>query len=316
MLMANPEYEIACVINLHGISKNYGRHKALQSLDLSVMEGECLALIGHNGAGKTTLLKLILGLTRADTGTIELWGETPACHTSKQVGHSLGFLPEAVVFNGNMSAREILYFYAQLKNVSMAECHQLLEAVELTEVASHKVSTYSKGMRQRLGLAQALLGEPQLLVLDEPTSGLDPFFRRKFYQIIRERQKNGSTVLLSSHSLTEVEAQTDRIVIMKDGGLVTQGSMDDLRRQAQLAITVRITLTENCINEFISILGNRYEPQKVGDQVYDVKCHNGEKMTLLKRLLSDKKDIVQDMDIIATGLDDLFIHFAGKVEQR
>jgi Cu-processing system ATP-binding protein len=312
MLMVNREYSADDVIALMNVSKYYGKLQALQALDLSIKEGECLALIGHNGAGKTTLLKLILGLTRPSKGSVTLWGEAPAIHTARQEGHSLGFLPEAVVFKGNMSGREVLHFYAQLKNVARAECHDLLETVELTEVADHKVATYSKGMRQRLGLAQALLGDPQLLVLDEPTSGLDPFFRRKFYQIIRERQAAGSTVLLSSHSLTEIEAQTDRIAIMKEGKLVTQGSMDELRQQAELSLTVRITLKEDNVNGLASLLDSSFEYQKINEHVYDVKCRNGDKMAVLKQLALQQDELIQDLDIRPPGLDDLFIHFAGK----
>jgi Cu-processing system ATP-binding protein len=315
MLMTNRDYQSDAVIGLHGLGKNYGKQQVLQSLDLTVKKGECFALIGHNGAGKTTLLKLILGLTKPSIGHIELWGEAPAIHTARQVGHSLGFLPEAVAFKGNMSGMEVLRFYAQLKNISAEECHQLLEKVELMEAANHKISTYSKGMRQRLGLAQALLGQPQLLVLDEPTSGLDPFFRRKFYQIIQERQESGGTVLLSSHSLTEIEAQTDRIGIMKNGRLVIQGSMSELRQQAELMMTIQVELKEDKVNGFLSLLGDNYKCQMVNNQVCDVQCHNSEKMDLLKILTAEKDGLVQDLDIMPPGLNDLFIHFAGKEEQ-
>lgn len=313
--MVNSEYQSDIVVGLQGVSKNYGKRQILRSLDLQVKEGECLALIGHNGAGKTTLLKLILGLTRPGIGNVELWGEAPAIHTARKVGHSLGFLPEAVAFKGNMSGLETLRFYAQLKNISTEECHQLLVKVELSEVADHKVSTYSKGMRQRLGLAQALLGQPQLLVLDEPTSGLDPFFRSKFYQIIRERQESGSTILLSSHSLTEIEAKTDRIAIMKNGRLITQGSMSELRHQAELKVTIRIKLKEEKVNDLLILLQDNYEYEVLSDQVCNVQCHSHEKMNLLKILTAQQDELVRDIDIVPAGLNDLFIHFAGNEEQ-
>jgi len=302
MLMVNSDCKPEPVIALHGVSKCYGKHQVLQSMQLSVQEGEFLALIGHNGAGKTTLLKLIMGLTRPSTGTVDVWRN----------GYSLGFLPESVVFKGSMSGYEVLRFYAQLKNVSDRETVQLLELVELDEVAGQKVSAYSKGMRQRLGLAQALLGDPRLLVLDEPTSGLDPFFRRKFYQIIRDRQMNGSTVLLSSHSLTEIEAQTDCIAIMKDGVLVTRGSMDDLRSKAGLSVTVRVTLKEPDSKGLSSLSGDGFEYRKINEHVYDVRCRNGDKMVLLKQIMAQQTDLVHDLDIRPPGLDELFIHFAGK----
>ncbi len=314
MLMVSQTNKSDQLISLQGVSKRYGKLQALQSLDLSVQEGECLALIGHNGAGKTTLLKLILGLTRPSTGRISLWGEAPDTQAVR-AQHTLGFLPEAVAFKGNMSGWEVLHFYAQLKNVAAGECRQLLQQVELDEAAGHKVSTYSKGMRQRLGLAQALLGNPRLLVLDEPTSGLDPLFRRSFYRIIRERQANGSTVLLSSHSLTEIEAQTDRIVIMKEGALVCQGSMDELRRQAQLSVNIRITLKQGGAQAIVSLLEDRFEYRRVNEHVYDVKCRNGDKMVLLGQLTGQHSEHVQDLDISPPGLDELFIHFAGREDR-
>jgi Cu-processing system ATP-binding protein len=314
MLMVNREYQSDSVIAAHAVNKSYGKRQVLQSLDLKINQGECFALIGHNGAGKTTLLKLILGLTRPSSGNIELWGQAPAIHTAQQEGHSLGFLPEAVAFQGNMTGMELLCFYAQLKNISISECHQLLDKVELSDAANQKVATYSKGMRQRLGLAQALLGQPQLLVLDEPTSGLDPFFRTEFYRIIRERQESGSTVLLSSHSLTEIEAQTDRIGIMKNGRLVVQGSMEELRQQSELMVTIRVKVKEEKINNLTSILADKYEYRMINSQLCDVQCPGPEKMNLLKILTEQQNRIVQDIDTMPPDLNELFIHFAGRDE--
>jgi Cu-processing system ATP-binding protein len=211
-----------------------------------------------------------------------------------------------------MSGLEILRLYARLKGVPLAECEQLLELVELQDSARHRVSTYSRGMCQRLGLAQALLGDPRLLILDEPTSGLDPFFRRTFYQLIRERQARGTTILLSSHSLTEIEAETDRIVILRQGGLVTQGSMDELRRQAELPVNVRITLKKGNIGGLTALGDAGFKVQAIDEHICNIRCHSKDKMALLRKVAVQHTDLVEDLDITPPGLDELFIHFAGK----
>ena len=320
--MVNPESTIAdssiaestteSAITFLSISKQYGVLWALHQLDLSVKEGECLALIGHNGAGKTTLLKLLLGLTRPTSGTIKLWGQASSEYAGGRRGYSIGFLPEAVVFKGNLNGIEILRFYARLKGVPVEDCGKILELVALEGVAGDRVSTYSKGMRQRLGLAQALLGEPRLLVLDEPTSGMDPFFRRKFFQIIRERQAMGSTVILSSHSLTEIEAQTDRIALLKQGRLVVQGSVQDLRQKADLPVRVGLTFNEQKVDNLVAMLSDNFEYRMPGANFCEVNCSNGEKMELLRKVCGQHHDLILDLEIRSPGLEELFVHFAGQ----
>jgi Cu-processing system ATP-binding protein len=147
-------------------------------IDLSVYPGERFALLGHNGAGKTTLIKLMLGLCRPTKGEILVQGRQITAAGVSQL--NVGYLPESVSFHDSMSGREVIRFYARLKRRSYKECDELLEQVGLTAAAGQRVRTYSKGMRQRLGLAQALLGNPSLLFLDEPTSGLDPALRSLF----------------------------------------------------------------------------------------------------------------------------------------
>ena len=153
--------------------RRYGALTALTAVSLDGVPGECLALVGHNGAGKTTLMKLLLGLVRPSEGTVRTWAPTrlrPRATTRFQ----LGFLPETIAFDAAMTGREVLAFYARLKRLAPRTAEPLLERVGLAAAAGHRVGTYRKGMRQRLGLAQALLGRPRLLLLDEPTTGLDP----------------------------------------------------------------------------------------------------------------------------------------------
>jgi Cu-processing system ATP-binding protein len=211
----------------------------VRDVDLDVCSGEHMVLIGHNGAGKTTLMKLMLGLTHPTSGQVNVLGSDPA-RAAAEHRRAIGYLPESVAFHSAMKGREVLAFYARLKGVSEAECHSILDQVGLDQAADRRVSTYSKGMRQRLGLAQAMLGNPRLLFLDEPTSGLDPSLRRQFYALIDTLSLSGTTSLTSSHSLNEVEARADRIAIMKNGVIVACGTLAELSLQTDLPLVVRL----------------------------------------------------------------------------
>ena len=227
-------------VSLDGVSKRFARQAALEQVSLDVAPGECVALIGHNGAGKTTLMKLVLGLTRPTGGTVRVWGEDPAGAAAGELRRSLGYLPENVAFQGGMSGRDTLRFYARLKGEPLSAVDALLDEVGIAQAARRPVRTYSKGMRQRLGLAQAMLGAPRLLVLDEPTSGLDPALRREFYARVRALRDDGTTILIASHSLDEIEGRTDRIAVLRDGRLVAFGTLEALRESARVPVQIRV----------------------------------------------------------------------------
>ena len=296
------------IITLRNVSKHYRNHYAVDSLDLCINKGESLALIGHNGAGKTTLLKLILGLTRPDTGSIKVNGQEPSQTSDRK---SIAFLPEIVSFPNSMTGKELIKFYARLKNLPESECNKQLELVGLTDAASRKVGTYSKGMRQRLGLAQALLGEPELILLDEPTSGLDPSLRKKFYNIIEDCKSTGTTILISSHALSEIETRIDRIAILKRGRLVIHGTLDELRAAANLPVQIRVST----VTGQTPIVSDALKPEtpfrKFNDHCIEFDCHQDEKLHVLKNL-SRIPSGVTDIEILPPRLDDLYIHFAGE----
>ena len=204
-------------LKLEKVTKAYGREKAVDEVTLDLAAGERLALLGHNGAGKTTLLKLALGLTRADGGAVTTLGCAPGSRGWTAAKRSIGFLPESVAFLGSMTGLETIRFYGRLKGAPKSACEEALAHVGLAGVAGKRVKTYSKGMRQRLGFAQAILGAPRLLILDEPTGGLDPESRHDFHATLRALAGRGTAIILSSHVLTEVEAGTDRVAIMRRG---------------------------------------------------------------------------------------------------
>ena len=267
---------------LQSVGKRYGALTALTAVSLEGLPGECLALVGHNGAGKTTLMKLLLGLVRPSEGTVLTLGADPTSAAGDQARFQLGFLPETIAFDAAMTGREVLAFYARLKRLAPSTAEPLLERVGLAAAAGRRVGTYSKGMRQRLGLAQALLGRPRLLLLDEPTTGLDPELRRSFYELIGELTRDGVTVLLSSHALSEMEARTDRVAILERGRLIACGSLADLRRQARLPVQVRITVPLCQTGRVAERLGHGLAPERLDERTLVVACPAERKMELLR----------------------------------
>lgn len=301
--MSNP------VIDIRHVTKLYGATAAVDDVSLSVDAGESVALLGHNGAGKTTLLKLMLGLTRPSDGVLRVLDENPDRRGAVETRRAIGFLPENVAFHDTMSGRAMLRFYARLKGVPKAQCEVLLDQVGLAEAAGRRIKTYSKGMRQRLGLAQALLGQPKLLLLDEPTSGLDPTLRLSFYQTVRRMAEAGTTVLLSSHALTEVEAQTDRVAIMKQGNLVACGTLDALRRGAALPVHIRVSVAPGDGDgaAIAERLGSAVT-KRMNDHAVDLVCRPDEKMAMVRHIAG--LDIaVDDIEIHPPTLDALYAHY-------
>jgi Cu-processing system ATP-binding protein len=175
----------AATVRLDAVAKHYGAVQAVDEVELTLYPGQCVALVGHNGAGKSTLIKLMLGLVRPTAGRVEVLGADAAGHAFGRLRSAIGFLPENVVFPPAMTGAEVLAFHARLKRRPVRRNVALLERIGFADAAGRRAGTYSKGMRQRLGLAQALIGAPRLLLLDEPTSGLDPALRQDFYDCRR-----------------------------------------------------------------------------------------------------------------------------------
>lgn len=276
------------VAELTAVGKSYGARAVVSEVSFALAGGERVALLGHNGAGKTTLMKVMLGLTPATAGTVRVLGHNPLSAPAN-VRRALGFLPENVAFDPAISGRDTLAFFATLKRRPAREVSDLLALVGLSEAAGRRVGTYSKGMRQRLGLAQALLGSPRLLLLDEPTNGLDPEVRALFYAILAERAAGGAAVLLSSHLLTELEERTDRVLVMDRGRLVASGTLEQLRAQAGLPLRLH---------------GIRADGSTVEET-----CTSADKMARL-RALAARPDLV-DLVVETPGLAQLYAHFTG-----
>ncbi len=211
------------------LEKRYGAVHALRGVDIEVGEGELVGLLGPNGAGKSTLVKIACGLVRPTGGTAKVLGH-PAGSIAART--RLGYLPELFRYPGWATGNEVLDLHQRLAGSrGSAERRDLLRLVGLTEAGDRKVEEMSKGMQQRLGLAQALIGEPKLLLLDEPTSALDPAGRIAVREILEELRRRGIAVLLNSHLLSEVELVCDRVVILSKGATVAAGTPGELARR-------------------------------------------------------------------------------------
>jgi Cu-processing system ATP-binding protein len=301
------------VISLQAVSKCYDNETVVSDVNFKIQTGECVVLVGHNGAGKTTLMKLMLGLTRPTSGKINVLGTNPAVSSAivrhkTHANKTLGYLPESVAFYEAMTGREVLVFYASLKGVSNLDCDKLLETVGLNSAAKRRVGTYSKGMRQRLGLAQAMLGNPQLLFLDEPTTGLDPLLRQQFYELIDSLHKDGATSVISSHALNEVEARANRFIIMKAGSMIASGSLDELYQQAALPVRMKISVTPGEASSVAERLGPEVNIGEVNNQALHLSCFNGDKMPLIRRI-TNLGEVVNDLQIIPPRLDEVYSYF-------
>src|SRR5437773_763869 len=216
-------------IETRELTKRYGRIHALDGLTMSVPRGEVFGFLGPNGAGKTTAVKLLVGLSRPNAGQAWILGAKAGDRRTRQ---RVGYLPELFRYQGWLSAAEVLKLHCELAPLPRSswkdEISSALETVGLTDRAGDKVSTFSKGMQQRLGLGAALVGEPERVLLDDPTSALDPVGRHDVREIIRGLASRGTAVFLSSHLLSEVEQVCDRVAVVDHGRVIAQGTMDEL----------------------------------------------------------------------------------------
>ena len=291
---------MSALLTASQLSKTFGNFTAVNKVDIHINAGEMIALAGHNGAGKSTLMKMLLGLLAPTSGNISINGHGATSLAARQL---IGYLPETVALYPNMTGFETLDFFADLKHVSHERNRELLTRVGIIEAAKKRVGTYSKGMRQRLALAQALLGQPKILLLDEPTTGLDPASRADFYRILDELRAQGTAILLSSHALAELADQADRIVIMKSGVKTADGDLHALRRDAGLPTRLRAWFAD-AVN-----LPAPWQPEGDG---WVCTSSEADKVARLGELWQAGQPT--NIDILPPALDDLYAHFLRREE--
>ena len=298
------------VLSIENIHKSFSvgfipqKKEILQGITFSVAEGEIFGYLGPNGAGKTTTLKCVLGLIFPDKGTIELFGRP---HLDPRAKERLGFLPENPYFYDYLTAREFLEFYGQLFGIKRhereARIAALLELVGMEKAAGLQLRKFSRGMLQRIGLAQALINEPSLVLLDEPLGGLDPLGRKEIRDVIIHLREEGKTVFLSSHILQDIEMICDRVAIIVGGRIMSQGRLADLISEKILFTEVTVSGVEEKelagLGESLTAQAGRtllkvFEEDKVQDILELVQKRHGRIHSLIPRTQT-LEDLFVDM---------------------
>lgn len=228
---------MTAVIRTQQLTKFYGKIRGIENLDLEIRSGETFGFLGPNGAGKSTTIRVLLDFIRPTSGTAEVFGFAAREH-SVEIHRRVGYLPGELAMYDRMTGAELIRYLASLRDVTdLTEAHRVADLLDLD--LSRTIRSYSSGNRQKLGLAQAFLHRPELLILDEPTNGLDPLIQQAFYSLIAEVAAEGRTVFLSSHILPEVERIADRVGIIRGGKLVTVASVTELKEKAVRRLEIR-----------------------------------------------------------------------------
>lgn len=298
------------IVDLEQVSKFYRSVKALHPISMKVHAGEALGLFGHNGAGKSTLMKVILGVLAPTSGQLSVLGHCPRSNDAHEYRRQFGYLPENVSFYDQLTGREVLTYFAKLKGYPVTQAQQLLEQVNLEVAADRQVKTYSKGMRQRLGLAQAFLGEPKLLILDEPTVGLDPVATSEFYQMVDQLKTSGCAVILCTHVLPGIESHIDRAMIMSKGYKLALGTLDELRESAALPTEIAVDgMSQPDIKQLLNghLAESVWAEELSGRQRFTVT--RADKLAVMRKLLGQTQ--VQDLQVKQPSLETLYHHYIG-----
>ena len=302
------ETEPALIV-ARGVHKHYGPIRAVDGVDLDIRPGELFGLIGHNGAGKSTMFKMMLGLTPPTSGEIRIDGARVSGGDFRAVRRSVGYLPENVVLYDNLTGLETLHFFSRLKGVSAAENNRVLERVGLGHAARRRVREYSKGMRQRLGFAQALLGKPRFLFLDEPTTGLDPEAIRGFYAILRQLRSEGVTMVITSHILAEIQERVDRLAIMTAGKIQACGTVQALREEMALPLRIDIRVDAEHLDAVRTVLDQLpVSAIEAHAGHITLQCRREAKMAVIEALAQDGR--VRDLTVREPSLEDVFFGFS------
>lgn len=294
------------MLELDKITKQFGAVKAVDSISFRVEEGEMLGLVGPNGSGKSTLLKIMLGLARPSSGRLLLDGGELTDERWKGFRQRIGYMPERVSFYDNLTGRETVELFARVKGGDVGSTREILKKVGLESACDRRVGGYSKGMRQRLNLAQAVSNDPDFLILDEPSSGLDPVGTKEFYIIldnIRERKK--LTVILSSHILAEIEDRIDRVAVIKAGRLAGIGSLAGLYEGFNLPLKIFIAVEdkEDSLQEILREYGA--EELKYEGGILSASIPRADKLRILS-VLMERKGSFTDISMKEPNLEEIF----------
>lgn len=294
-----------------GVKKN--EIKALDDFSLKIEEGTIFGLLGQNGAGKTTLIKILLGITFPTKGTFRIFDSNTSLEEAKM---KIGYLPENHKFPNFLTGNEVLKYFGMMSGLSgkslELKISEMLELVDMTKWGKTKVKVYSKGMMQRLGLAQALIHDPQLIFLDEPTDGVDPIGRKEIRNLLILLKEKGKTIFLNSHLLSEVELVTDRIAIMNRGKLIKEGNVHELTKKEEVYnIILDVNLEE--------LFGEHYltnnSLSKVADRTYTIRVQDSSEFNLLIDKLRASGVTIKEFSQQKNSLEDIFISLVNEAEK-
>jgi Cu-processing system ATP-binding protein len=296
-------------IDVIGACRRFGEVRAVDGVDLAVGRGEVFGLIGPNGAGKSTLFRMMLGLLPVTAGEVKVCGVATSGPGFREVKRRIGYLPEHVVLYDNLTGLETLALFADLKGARREECARALHRVGLAEAGARRVGGYSKGMRQRLGFAQALLGNPALLFLDEPTSGLDPSAIQTFYDLVDGCRREGCTVVITSHILAEIQDRVDRLAILAGGRIRAVGTVHELRAGLELPVQLHLRLAGDAADLCIRLkdAGVQVERPAAGELV--IRCHPRRKMEMIVEI-GRHGGVMQDLQVREPSLEQIFFGYA------
>ncbi len=296
------------IVEIKELTKKYGELTAVDNLNLTIEEGEIFSLLGPNGAGKTTTIKAMLGLIMPTVGKIKIHGYD-VMSEGKKARKYVGYLPEMTAFYDNLTGMQTLEFYAELRGEDKSICIELLKEMGLENDAQRKVGEYSKGMIQRLGLAQAMIGNLPLLVLDEPTAGLDPRGSWQIRRKIKELNNNGTTVFLSSHILSEVQEVSNRVAILHHGKLLALDTIENLSKKLELQPRLQIKLenpSSQLLEKVMKIKGVR--DAKLTEDTIEVICSPKAKTDIINGIEKSGGKII-DFRTAEPSLEEVFLKF-------
>lgn len=304
------------VLECHGLTKYYGDLVAVENLDLTIRRGEVFGLLGPNGAGKTTTILMVLGLTEPTAGTVRVLGLDPA-RRPLSVKAQVGYLPDQVGFYDGLSARENLSYIAKLNGLPREEARrridQVVDQMGLSEAADRRVATYSRGMRQRLGVAEVLLKQPQVIIMDEPTLGLDPEAAREFLEVIRYFKTEGISVLLASHLLYQVQAVCDRVGLFRRGRMVLEGTVKELAQRV-LGGAYRIHLEANGVarlEETFNHLAGVVNVRHAGTDAYELETKNDLRAEAARAVVEAGGKLLS-LNVEMPNLDEIYTRYFQK----
>lgn len=298
------------VLEAQGLTKRYGDFVAVDNLSLTIKEGEVFGLLGPNGAGKTTTILMLLGLTEPTEGKVRVLGLDPSRQPLSVKSH-VGYMPDEVGFYDELTARENLSYIAKLNAIPRNEIsHRIDEAlgrVQLSDVADKRVGAFSRGMRQRLGLADVLIKKPQLIIMDEPTQGLDPELARQFLDLIRTLKEERITIMLSSHLLHQVQAICDRVGLFSQGRLVLQGTVPELARKVlggAYRIQIEANGPEKKMQDALEGL-SKVKVRRVDGNRYEVEAQNDVRADAANAIIRAGGRL-QGLNVEHQSLDDIY----------